>query len=117
MDYSTTVSASTSATSGNIDFTSSYAGTVNVAITNGATAPTAAGNGLQLQVAKDTGTAETWFDFGGPLRGGVDNNGVYDWGGIEVPIGVMYMRGAMDNNAANQSVTVKIMTTKVTAMA
>lgn len=113
---SNSVAASASETSGWIDFSTSYGGTLNIKITNGTISPSAAGNGIQMiHATKSTGTPEE-FNFGGQLRAGLQASASYQWGGIDIPIGVKFIKIKMDNNDCNRAVTVKVKWTKVTSM-
>jgi len=78
-----------------IDLSAGYGAQLDIQITNGGTGPTIAGQ-AQIQVANDV--AGTLFtNFGGPLTGGVSNNGVSSWS-IDIPIGVARLRIVSGSN-------------------
>lgn len=67
---------------------------IQVKITNGGTGPTIAGQ-CQIQTSPDN---SNWYNFGGPLQGGVANAGVYSWSGIRIPPGTAYCRAVVGSN-------------------
>ena len=77
-----------------------YGAALHIKLTNGGTGPTIAAQ-VQIQVSGDN--AE-YYDFGPPLLGGVAIAGVYDWGGIEIPIGVEYLRLVAGSNTGQDVV-------------
>jgi hypothetical protein len=99
-------------TSNVVTLTGGYGASLNIKLTNGATGPTLAAM-VQIQVSADN--AE-WFDLGGALSGSTANVGVYSWGGIDIPMGVKYLRLSAGGNTA-QNVTVDADITEVTALA
>ena len=64
-----------------------YGAGLNVQITNANTQTTA--GQCQIQVSSDN---TVWYDFGRPLVASLVNGAVTAWGGIEIPIGVEYLR-------------------------
>lgn len=89
-----------------------YGAALHVKITNGATGPTVPLS-LQIQVSADN---SEFYDFGGPLQGLTANNGVISWGGIEIPIGVEYLRLISAVTNTGQNVTVDADISEVTAV-
>jgi hypothetical protein len=89
-----------------------YGAALHVKITNGATGPTIPLS-LQIQVSSDN---SEFYDFGGPLQGLTTNNGVISWGGIEIPIGVEYLRLISAVTNTGQNVTVDADISEVTAV-
>ena len=81
-------------TSSGHDLQDSHGQSVNVELTNGATGPTIPAQ-VQVQVSDDNAN---WFNFGGPLVGNVDNNGVASWGGIALPADKQYARFVSGSN-------------------
>ena len=69
-------------------------------LTNGATGPTVPAD-IQIEVSTD---ASSWYNFGGLLVGGTNNNQVVEWGGIELPDSTRFVRITAGNNTA-QNVT------------
>ena len=88
-------------TSSAVNLTTSYGASLNIMVTNGGTGPTLPAE-CQIQVSADD---TTYFNFGGPLVAGVTNSGVYKWGGIDIPIGVMYLKLVAGSNTG-QDVTI-----------
>lgn len=87
-----------------------YGAALHVKITNGATGPTVAAKAT-VQVSPDN---SEWYDFC-VLQGGTANNGVYSWGGIDIPIGVEYLRILAGSNTA-QDVVIDADISEVTAL-
>jgi hypothetical protein len=105
-------------TAGAADTTSSvvtlddgYGAALHIKLSNGATGPTVAAE-VQIQVSADN---SEWYDFGPPLVGNEDGNGVESWGGIEIPMGVEYLRLVAGSNTG-QDVTVDADISEVTAV-
>lgn len=105
-------------TAGAADTTSSvvtlddgYGASLHIKLTNGATGPTVAAQ-VQIQVSADN---SEWYDFGGALIGSTTNSEVVSWGGIEIPIGVEYIRLVAGSNTG-QNVTVDADISEVTAV-
>jgi len=88
-----------------------YGAALHIKLTNGATGPTIAAQ-VQIEVSGDN---TEWYNFGGPLVGSVSNNGIAQWGGIEIPIGVEYLRLVAGSNTG-QAVTVDADISNVTAI-
>ena len=88
-------------TSSAVDLTDGYGASLNIKITNGATGPTLAAE-CQIEISADN---SAWFRFGGPLVAGTVNAGGYSWGGIDIPIGGMYVCLVAGSNSA-QGVTI-----------
>lgn len=88
-----------------------YGAALHVKLTNGATGPTVAAQ-VQIQVSADN---SEWYNFGPVLKGVTSNNGVAQWGGIEIPMGVEYLRLVAGSNTA-QNVTVDADISEVTAL-
>ncbi len=86
---------------------------LHVKITNGGTGPTI---GLELQIQVSADNSE-WYDFGGPLPGGTDNDAVTSWGGIVIPPGVEYLKISPATTNTDQDVTVDADISEVTAVA
>lgn len=80
-----------------------YGASISCKLTNGATGPTVAGQ-VQIQVSQDN---TEWYDFGGPLIGDTPNSAVVSWGGIEIPIGVEFLRVVTGSNTG-QDITADI---------
>ena len=64
-----------------------YGASLNIQITNANTQTTA--GQCQIQVSCDN---TIFYDFGRPLVASLVNGAVTAWGGIEIPIGVEYLR-------------------------
>lgn len=88
-------------TSSAVDISTGYGAVLNIKLTNGATGPTLPAQ-VQIQVSNDN---TTFWNYGGPLQGGVANSGVSSWGGIELPIGTKYVQLVAGSNTG-QNVTV-----------
>lgn len=88
-----------------------YGAALHVKLTNGATGPTVAAQ-VQIQVSADN---TEWFNFGGALVGSTTNSAVSQWGGIDIPIGVEYLRLVAGSNTG-QNVTVDADISEVTAV-
>lgn len=88
-----------------------YGAALHIKLTNGATGPTIAAQ-VQIEVSADN---SEWYAFGGPLVGNTDNNGVVEWGGIDIPIGVEYLRLVGGSNTG-QDVTVDADISEVTSL-
>ena len=88
-----------------------YGAALYIKLTNGGTGPTIAAQ-VQIQVSGDN--AE-YYDFGPALVGGLTIAGVYDWGGIVIPIGVEYLRLVAGSNTG-QNVAVDADISEVTAL-
>ena len=88
-----------------------YGAALHIKITNGATGPTIAVQ-IQIQVSSDN---SEWYDFGGALVGGTANSYVVSWGGIEIPIGIEYLRLVGGSNTG-QDVTVDADISEVTGV-
>lgn len=82
-----------------------------VIITNDATGPTKACQ-WKIEVSGDN---SNWYDFGGPLLGGKENAETYSWGGIEIPVGVEYLRVKAGDNETDD-VTFRVEIVEVTAV-
>lgn len=87
-----------------------YGAALHVKLTNGATGPTVPAQ-VAVQVSADN---SEYFEFC-TLQGGTANAGVYSWGGIEIPIGVEYLRLVAGSNTG-QNVTVDADISEVTAI-
>lgn len=99
-------------TSSTVNLATGYGAQVNIKLTNGGTGPTIAAQ-VQIQVANDA--AGTLFvNFGGPLVGGVANNGISSWS-VELPIGVAAVKLVAGSNTG-QNVTVDADVDNVTAI-
>lgn len=114
----TAIWSGTTLTAGAADTTSSavvlddgYGASLHIKLTNGATGPTVAAQVL-IQVSADN---SEWYDFGRALVGLTTNSGVASWGGIEIPIGVEYLRLVAGSNTV-QNVTVDADISEVTAL-
>jgi hypothetical protein len=97
-------------TSTAVDLSDGYGAQVNIKLTNGATGPTVAAQ-VQIQYSADD---TTYFNYGGPLVGNTDNNGVESWS-VTVPIGVEYIELVAGSNTG-QNVTVDADISEVTAV-
>ena len=80
-----------------------YGASLSAKLTNGATGPTVAGQ-IQIQVSQDN---SEWYDFGGALVGDTANSAVVSWGGIDIPIGVEFVRIVTGSNTG-QNVTADV---------
>lgn len=98
-------------TSSAVDLADGYGAALTIKLTNGATGPTIAAQ-VQIEVSNDN---SEWVKFGGPLVGGTANNGVSSWGGIEIPIGIKYVRLVAGSNTG-QNVTAEADISEVTAI-
>ena len=90
------------------NWTDGYGGVALLKLTNGATGPTVA-SAVQLEASGD---GVNFYGLGGPISGGVANNGITDLV-IDVPIGVMYLRATAGSNT-DQNVTVRLEVSEVT---
>jgi hypothetical protein len=107
-----TLSASAANTTSSAQtLTTSYGSVVNISLTNGGTGPTTAAQVL-IQVSADN---SHWYDFGGPLVGSTTGSAAISWGGIEIPLGVQYLRLVAGSNTG-QAVTVSADISQVTAV-
>ena len=88
-----------------------YGAALHIKLTNGGTGPTVAAQ-VQIEVSGDN---SEWYEFGGPLVGSTANSAVVSWGGIEIPIGVEYLRLVAGSNTG-QNVTVDADISEVTAV-
>ncbi len=114
----TAIWSGTTLTAGAGDTTSSavtlddgYGAALGIKITNGGTGPTLAAQ-VQIETSQDN---SEWFKFGGPLVGTTENSEVSSWGGIEIPIGVEYLRLVGGSNTG-QNVTVDADVSEVAAI-
>ena len=105
------VAAAGDQTSAAADLADGYSATASVKLTNGATGPTVAAQ-VQIQTSPDN---SNWYAFGGSLVGSTVNSAVVSWGGIEIPMGVKYVRGVAGSNTG-QNVTVRMEITEVSAV-
>jgi len=108
----TFTASSTHADSSVVTLDDGYGACLHVKITNGATGPTVA---LSLQIWVSADNSE-FYEFGGELQGGTANSGVYSWGGIEIPVGVEYLKIAPATDNTGQNVTVDADISEVTAI-
>ena len=88
-----------------------YGCALHIKLTNGATGPTLPAE-VQIQVSADD---TEYYAFGGALIGSTANSAAVSWGGIEIPIGVEYVRLVAGSNTA-EDVTVDADITEVTAI-
>ena len=114
----TAIWSGTTLTAGAGDTTSSavtlddgYGAALGIKLTNGATGPTVAAQ-VQIEASQDN---SEWYKFGGQLVGATGNSEVSSWGGIEIPIGVEYVRLVGGSNTG-QHVTVDADISEVTAI-
>lgn len=98
-------------TSSAVTLDDGYGAAMGIKLTNGAIGPTVSAE-VQIQVSADN---SEWYNFGGPLIGSAGNNDVNSWGGIEIPIGVEYLRLVAGSNTG-QNVTVDADISEVTAV-
>lgn len=77
-----------------VDLAGGYGASVNVRLTNGGTAPTVAAQ-VQIEVSHNN---SDWYNFGAPLIGNKTNSGVEEWGGIDIPPAVKYLRFTAGSN-------------------
>lgn len=98
-------------TSSAVTLDDGYGAALHIKLTNGGSGPTVAAQVL-IQVSADN---SEWYDFGAALIGSTDNSAVVSWGGIEIPIGVEYIRLVAGSNTA-QDVTVDADISEVTAV-
>lgn len=80
--------AGATTTSDPVDLRLAYGSTVNIKATNGAAGPTVSAQ-VQIQVSEDN---TEWYNFGGALVASLGNNVVSQWGGIEIPAAINYLR-------------------------
>ena len=71
-----------------------YGAALHIKLTNGATGPTVAAS-VQIQVSADN---SEYYNFGGAFTGSTTNSAVVSWGGVEIPIGVEYLRIVSGSN-------------------
>ena len=86
-----------------------YGGCLFVLVSNGVTGPSA-GVKWKIQVSGDN---SNWYDFGGPCIAGTDSSTDYGWGGIEIPIGVAYLK-VLAGNTGDQNVDIRVDIVEVT---
>lgn len=98
-------------TGATITIDTGYGAQIGLKLTNGGTGPTI-GAQIQIQVSQDN---SEFYDYGGPLVGGVANSEVSSWS-VEIPIGVEYIRTVQGSNTG-QDVTCDIDISNVTAVA
>lgn len=108
----TLVAAAANTISSVVTLTGGYGASLNIKLTNGATGPTLAAV-VQVQISADN---SEWYDLCGALSGSTANAGVYSWGGIDIPMGVKYLKLSAGGNTS-QNVTVDADITEVTALA
>lgn len=96
-------------TSSAVDMSTYRAASLNVKLTNGTTGPTVAAQ-VQIEVSGDN---STWYKFGGPIVGQTGNSAVHSLGGIDIPVGVKYLRLVAGSNTG-QNVTIDADITGVT---
>lgn len=102
LNSGTTLTAGAGNTTGaTTDVSAAYETVVHIKLTNGATGPTVPAQ-TQVQVAADSG-GTLFVDFGGPLVGGVTNNGVSSWS-VYLPMAIAAFRLVSGSNTA-QNVT------------
>lgn len=89
-----------------------YGASLHIKVTNGATGPTIALS-LKVQVSADN---SEWYDFVGPLQSQLGAGVVTSWGGIEIPIGVEYLKIVPVTRNTDQNVTVDADISEVTAL-
>lgn len=92
------------------DLSAKYAAEALIKITNGATGPTIAAQ-VQISVSQD-GT--NYYNFGGALKGGTTNSGVYSWT-IGLPFGAKYVKFTSGSNTG-QNVTLRVELATVSAV-
>lgn len=68
---------------------------------------------LKVQVSADN---SEWYDLIGPLQSQTGNSVVTSWGGIEIPIGIEYIKLVAVTTNTGQNVTVDADITEVTAL-
>lgn len=102
-------------TSSWVDVSGGYGATVDIKLTNGATAPTVAAQ-VQVQVANDynAGSPTLVVNFGGALVAGLTNSEVDSWT-VEIPPGIEAVRLVAGSNTA-QNVTVDADISNITAI-
>ncbi len=88
-----------------------YGAALHIKLTNGATGPTIAAQ-VQIEVSADN---SEWYEFGGVMQAGVGNDDVVSWGGINIPIGVEYLRLVAGSNT-DQAVVVDADISEVTSL-
>ncbi len=87
-------------TSSAVTMDTHYGASLSIKLTNGGSAPTTPAQ-VQIQVSQDN---SEWYDFGGALVGSVTNSAVVSWGGIDIPIGIEFLRIVSGSNTV-QNVT------------
>lgn len=90
----TSVAASGSTTSVVVNLDNGYGAALGVKITNGGTGPTIAGQ-CQIEVSQDN---SEFYNFGGPIVGALGNSAVTSKGGIDIPVGVEFLRLTAGSN-------------------
>ncbi len=88
-----------------IQMDTSYNAQIGLLLTNGASGPTTAAQ-FQVQVAANYngGSPANPVNFGGPLVGGLANNGTYSWG-VEIPLGWAAFRVVFTQSSGGTAVT------------
>jgi len=97
-------------TSSTVTLDDGYGAALHIKLTNGGTGPTVAAQ-VEVQVSADN---SEWYEFC-TLPGGTLASAVYEWGGIEIPIGVEYLRLVAGSNT-DQDVTVDADISEVAAI-
>lgn len=99
----TMTAAAGDVTSSVVTMDTHYGATISCKLTNGGTGPTIAAQ-VQIEVSQDN---SEWYQFGGPLVGGLTASQVVSWGGIDIPFGVEFLRVVTGSNTG-QAVTADI---------
>jgi hypothetical protein len=97
-------------TSSAVTLDDGYGASLHIKISNGATGPTVPAEVL-VQVSADN---SEWYDFA-EFVGTTGNSEVTSWGGLDIPIGVEYLRLVAGSNT-DENVTVDADISEVTAI-
>lgn len=89
----------------------SYGAALQLSITNVTAMGTPAQ--LQIQVSQDN---SGWYNFGGELIGLSGSSTAISWGGIEIPIGVEFLRIVATHQGTSTNVTVSALLSEVTSI-
>jgi hypothetical protein len=95
-----------------VDLTDGFGAALHIKLTNGGSGPTVAAQ-VQIQTSADN---TEWYNFGGAFVGSTTNSAKVSWGGVDIPIGVEYLRLRAGSNTG-QNVTVDADISEVIALA
>lgn len=110
-DSVTLTAGAANTTSSVVTLDDGYGAALHIQLTNGGTGPTVPAQ-VQIQVSADN---SVFYNFGGVLKGSTTSSAVTSWGGIEIPIGVEYLRIVSGSNTG-QNVTLDADISEVTVV-